>query len=366
MQLHERLQADAERITQTTVVSGFDGFVDEMIRVVDERHGLEQYQPVDSIARFGELVSAAAGRSSLREIVVEAQHPGGCAINLADGMASLGVDCRVFATVGDPVHPAFAAVAAKVRLQPLGTAFGRTLAFEFHDGKYMLSAVEQLGAVTPALLQQHAEELRQALNQSAAMALVNWTLYPHMTDCWRWLADELLPRLHQRPLLFLDLVDPRSRSQADQHAMLDAMRALAAVTDVVFGGNLNEANAVAELLGIAESAEDPTAMTEQADEIRQALGLSRVVVHSIRHAVQADDQGRHAVAGPYCAAPKKSTGAGDRFNAGWLLASCLDWPADAALQLGCASSGFFVRQARSASVADLVGFCREWEAGVVG
>jgi dTDP-4-amino-4,6-dideoxygalactose transaminase len=43
---------------------------------------------VPEIATFGKLISAAAGHSSLREIVVNDVHPGGCAVNLADGLAS--------------------------------------------------------------------------------------------------------------------------------------------------------------------------------------------------------------------------------------------------------------------------------------
>ena len=38
------------------------------------------------IATFGAMISAAAGHSSLREIVVNDVHPGGCAVNLADGI----------------------------------------------------------------------------------------------------------------------------------------------------------------------------------------------------------------------------------------------------------------------------------------
>ncbi|MFO1523745.1 MAG: hypothetical protein U1G05_17295 [Kiritimatiellia bacterium] len=49
------------------VVAGFDGFVDEMITLVGERRGLDDFTPVPDIATFGRLVAAAAGHSSLRE-----------------------------------------------------------------------------------------------------------------------------------------------------------------------------------------------------------------------------------------------------------------------------------------------------------
>ncbi len=72
------------------VVVGFDGFVDEMISVVAERTSLDDFVSIPDIPTFGSLISAAAGHSSLREIVVNAVQPGGCAVNLGDGLAALG------------------------------------------------------------------------------------------------------------------------------------------------------------------------------------------------------------------------------------------------------------------------------------
>ena len=127
------------------VVVGFDGFVDEMINVVAERTSLDDFSSVPDIATFGGLISAAAGHSSLREIVVNAVHPGGCAVNLGDGLAALGVPVDCFATLGEPVHPAFREPASRFRKAiSWGREPGRTLAFEFADGKLMFSSVKQL------------------------------------------------------------------------------------------------------------------------------------------------------------------------------------------------------------------------------
>jgi hypothetical protein len=131
------------------VVVGFDGFVDEMISVVDERTSLDQFSPVPDIATFGGLISAAAGHSSLREIVITAMHPGGCAVNLGDGLAALGIPVDCYATLGEPAHPAFTETVSRFRKAvSWGREPGRTLAFEFSDGKLMFSAVKQLAEFT--------------------------------------------------------------------------------------------------------------------------------------------------------------------------------------------------------------------------
>mgnify|MGYP003505139292 CR=1 FL=1 len=54
------------------VVTGFDGFVDEMISVVGERRTLDDFAPVPDIGTFAAMIAAAAGQSTLREIVVTA------------------------------------------------------------------------------------------------------------------------------------------------------------------------------------------------------------------------------------------------------------------------------------------------------
>jgi sugar/nucleoside kinase (ribokinase family) len=63
-----------------------------------------------------------------------------------------------------------------------------------------------------------------------------------------------------------------------------------------------------------------------------------------------------ALRGSYCAQPKKSTGAGDRFNAGYCLGLLLQLDARSRLACACAGSGFFVREARSATLAELADF----------
>jgi sugar/nucleoside kinase (ribokinase family) len=74
-------------------------------------------------------------------------------------------------------------------------------------------------------------------------------------------------------------------------------------------------------------------------------------------------EGCYIQTGPYCPNPKKSTGAGDRFNAGFCLGLALLLADADSLALGCAASGFFVRNARSASCQELIGFLHSWAAG---
>ena len=362
------LRARASEIGKLEVVAGFDGFVDEMIAVVEERASLEEYRRVETIARFAELMAGAAGRSSLREIVLTSVDPGGCAVNLGDGIASLGVRLDVFATLGSPRHSAFDAFAAKCRsCTSWGSAVGRTLALEFADGKYMLSATSQLAEFDEALMDRVLADGRflDACRGAGLIAITNWTLYPHMTRCWRRMQRDVLARLEHRPWFFFDLVDPRSRSKADIRDMLNAMRDFEKHGRVILGGNLNEANAVADVLGIAHADEQPEPVSRQAHAIREKLGISQVVTHCVKIAALADERGTACVSGPFCAQPKKSVGAGDRFNAGFCVGQLLGLPSEQRVLLGSAASGYFVRNARSANASELADFVAAWAKGQV-
>lgn len=366
----------AEKIVQhdlrnCRVVTGFDGFVDEMITLVGERRSLDDFSAVPDIASFASMVAASAGHSSLREIVVNDVHPGGCAVNVADGLTSMGVLVDCFATVGDPLHPAFAPIAGKCHgFHSWGAEPGRTLAFEFNDGKLMFSAGSQLADFTPAAVMERLADgvFFQACKSAQVIALTDWTMYPHMTAVWQMLQTEVFSQLSHRPHFFIDLVDPSSRSSRDILAMAGLLRDFEVNGTLTLGLNGNEANILCRLHDLTEF-DAGAAMSDiacQASSLRETLQISRVVIHRARFAVSATCGETCIQAVPYCETPRKNTGAGDRFNAGYCLGLALSADAVESLALACGVAGFFVRHGCSADKPQLIDFLQSWNDGTVG
>ncbi len=367
-QLATTLEQRGGELADKRVVAGFDGFVDEMIQVVGERKDLNTFEALSQISGFGEWVSNAAGRSSLKEIVVNRQEAGGCAVNLGDGIVGMGIKLDCYATLGNPIAAPFAQFASKCQyVESWCSQPGRTLAFEFDDGKLMFSSVSQLGELSADYVQKAIDEgkILQSCQQAELIAITNWTLYPHMTACWQVFQREVLAKCSYKPYIFVDLVDPRSRSEEDIRAMLNTLSTFANHARPVLGLNINEANAVAKLFGIDAVDDDGEAMTKQAAAIREALGIEQVVIHAIKVAAMASKNASAIATGPFCPKPLKSVGAGDRFNAGYCAALLLGLEPQQCLLLGNVSSGYFVRKAQSGSVEELAAFTQQWAAGTI-
>jgi len=97
--------------------------------------------------------------------------------------------------------------------------------------------------------------------------------------------------------------------------------------------------------------------------IRERMGLHGVVVHAVRYAGAAVGGLSAGIEGPYCPAPKLSTGAGDHFNGGFCAGIMADLPVAQALYSGVGASGWYVRNAKSPRLDDVVGLLKQWGEG---
>ena len=180
-----------------------------------------------------------------------------------------------------------------------------------------------------------------------------------MTDIWAETLREICPKLTgPRRTLFFDLADPEKRTLEDLKHGLGLISGFEKHFHAVLGLNESESHQISKALGITQSGK-AGGLADLAAKIREKLGISVVVVHPREYAVAADPEGETMVDGPFCAKPLISTGAGDHFNAGFSLGRILGGDLEASLQIGVATSGFYVRTAKSPTLADLRKFLKE-------
>ncbi len=123
---------------------------------------------------------------------------------------------------------------------------------------------------------------------------------------------------------------------------------------MILGLNESESQHVAKVLRLKKTPNNPKGAASLAAAIREQLDIHTVVIHPIQYAAGADAQGETFVNGPFTATPKISTGAGDHFNAGFVIGRLLGLGVAHSLQLAVAASGFYVRHAVSPNRAALV------------
>jgi sugar/nucleoside kinase (ribokinase family) len=358
----KKLLAAAPTLKSIRATVGLDGFVDEIIAVVDKRQDKSSYQPVKTIEALADKFREASGKSGNYELVVKQRKLGGNGPIMANALACAGIDVTYIGSLGypeiDPVFTDFAKCAKVISIaEP-----GHTDALEFEDGKLMLGKHQTLGDVNWDNLVNRVgrDKLKQLLGDSQLIGMVNWTMLPHMSRIWAKLLDEVIPN-HERHTrkLFVDLADPEKRTH---HDILDALRLLTRFqdqVDVVLGLNLKESTEIADVLGLPGVADPEGAIEDNAKAIRQELKLSCVVIHPRRGAAAATEDDSARFAGPFVKQPKISTGAGDHFNAGFCLGRVLGFSLEESLCCGVSTSGYYVRTAESPTAANLSEFIQQ-------
>lgn len=354
-----KLAAAAADLASITATIGLDGFVDEIIAVVDKRHGTDKFDPIATIDVLGKKILAATGQSGNFELVVKQMKLGGNGPIMANAMASAGLSVNYIGAVGYPaVHPVFEEMARRAKVIGI-TEPGHTDALEFSDGKLMLGKYSHLTEVNWAniMLRVGREQLERMVGESKVFGFVNWTMLPLLSDIWReLLATGFLKQGGLRRIFMVDLCDPEKRPPKDIAEAMQILSDAQQQADVVLGLNLKESTTIAQVIGIPVVGDPEPQIERTAANIRKKLNLSCVVVHPRRGAAAATENDSASFGGPFVLQPKISTGAGDHFNAGFCLGRVLGFSLEESLCTGVGTSGYYVRTAVSPSARQLSEF----------
>ena len=353
---------------------GFDGFIDEIIAVVDRRRDMspQGFDPIRTIADFAARIGSAAGKSSNIEMVVKEERWGGNGPLMAGALASLGSETTYIGAVGRKdsprdLDPRYAELAKRCRqVIPIAPP-AHTDALEFADGKIMLGKPAHVQIPTwPRLLETIGQPaLHKLFDHSRLIGIVNWTMMAGVEGIWEGLIRDIFPNLSIAPRrVFIDLADPAKRSDDDIRRAMAILKRMNALIPVSLGLNLAEGERLAAVFGAdslqASSRSLGAAVESAASALRDRLDLSAVIIHP-REGAGAALQTQSGVTsawfdGPFTPTPRLSTGAGDHFNAGFALGQMLGMSVGECLAAGCGVSGAYVRDAKSPSRERLIEF----------
>jgi hypothetical protein len=353
--------------TTLNMVIGFDGFVDEIIDVVDKRSDSEHYDRVDTISSLAKRIARAANLSTNIELVPTIKKIGGNGPIMCNALSEHKSNITYIGALGYPtIDDVFAPMAEKVNLISIATN-GHTDALEFDDGKLMLGKMASLNDVTYNNLLKaiKKEDLVSLLDKADLFATVNWSMLPYMTDLWGSLIEHILPALSQKKRhMFVDLADPEKRENDDIILALKRLEAFKSKFKVTLGLNKKEAYDIANILHLFKTSDlenMSVPLKELSLKLYEYLSIDTLVIHPLERACCVMNNTYYEVMGPYTPKPKLTTGAGDNFNSGFMLGQLLELDPEQALLTGVSTSGFYVREAHSPTYNELIDFLNAWD-----
>lgn len=323
--LYRRL-ADPPSPTMSTLP---DGSVDHLVSIAAGGRG-----PVASRSALAEEI-ADPDRSSFR-LRVDTTEPGGQAVNVATQVHALGGHVTCYGHLDDPVFDG-------LPFETVSQGEPATVyALNFDDGDVMLAENTEVEGWTVADLERVAD--LRAIVDTDAVCCSNWVTFRGLTALFERLGALEVPRV---PFV----VDPGDIVGADAATIErfhGGLAALQASLDAVYTANRGEIRASAEV--VAGKADTDR---ERLEVIREATGVTAVILHAADKAAVATEDGFATVANVEVDSPTQYTGGGDRFTGGLGVALAAGWNWDVALACGNAAAVHFVETGETGTVADL-------------
>jgi len=367
IELAEKLIACENTIIRAFV--GLDGFIDEVVHVVDKRLCPDTFDRVKTLKAYGERIAASSGLSSNVEMVSVDRKLGGNGPIFALSLKKLNANITYMGCVGvDTYDNVFSELVEGSDIIGIGQP-SHTDAIEFDDGKIISSKLNSLNSLLWSDITNKIspQNLAQIFDKMHLISLNNWTMIPAMNDIWKHIIDDVLPLMNSSlgdKVLFLDIADPEKRDRKD---ILEALELMGKFEDAglktVLGLNKKEACEIAELFGQTFTAKESSNLKDLVEFLSLKLRVSCIVVHPADSAGCVKNGVYYEIEGPYCSQPKLLTGAGDNFNSGFIFGYVQGFDISQCLLAGVACSGYYVRECKSPSTKELSEFLKKWDAG---
>ena len=364
--MKELMRSTIDRIRRADMskaygVIGFDGFVDEVVHVVGKRFDSKRFKRIETISEYGSRISRAAGLSTNIEVVPIQRKIGGNGPIFGNALLNHGVNFTYIGALGYPApNPIFADFLKRCDVISISEP-GYTDAVEFFDGKIIRSKLEGLKSVSWEGLTSVVDEntLQMLFDRTTFLAFLNWSLVVNVTSLWKGLLEQVFPKIARLPerMMFVDLADPEKRSRKDLQEAIEIIERMQSYVRVTLGLNRKEACEIAALYGVQIDDYKNVDIFELLKLLSDRLKIDTLLIHSAKIACGGKRGGPfYAVSGPYCAQPLLTTGAGDNFNAGYVLGQIGGLTVEQSICLAVYNSGYYIRNAYSPSTNELVTF----------
>jgi len=338
------------------VLLGCDGFVDEVYQIVQERQSLTEYTPMHQLRSFGQLIVERSDGGVGLEIDHKRRCEGGFAVNTGRVSGMLGLQTKLIGLFGeDELDPAFAPLEDICHLISLGDP-ALTLAFEFSDGKVMLSDIKTVANLTWAdvVAKLDARRMEEIFTGTDILGLGYWSLTPDFDQIFTGFVSQF-DQATAPKRMFLDFADIKKKSAQSFTTSLELIAKYNAKIPMTLSMNEHEVYELFQRVGMNRPADDPVTILDDLKAAREKIGLDELVVHTPSFgAASTEREGEASAIQETQTKVVRTAGAGDTFNGGYLSASLGYLSLKERLVIANAATAFYVSHAAPPTKTELI------------
>ena len=326
------------------ILLGCDGFVDETYEIVEERKSQTDYSVIENLKNFGELIVDRAGGGVGVEIVPKRRCEGGFGINTGRIAACLGLKPVPPGLYGEKeIDPAYEEFVDSCELTSLGDP-ALTLAFEFSNGKLLMSDIGAVSNLKWADFEKHfgEDKVKELFTDVDILGLGYWSLTANFDEIFIGFMKQYETLTPPRRMFF-DFADIKKKSNESFMKSLELIQQYNSKIPMTFSLNHHEIMELFARIGVECAEATPEAIVAALPIARDKIGFDELVVHTPDFAVASN-----TADGEEIAMQERQTnvirlaGAGDSFNGGYVCASLGDLPIKQRLVMANATTAFFV------------------------
>ena len=341
---------------------GIDSAVDKIVRLVKNKSQDNEKVFFHKMSEFGSHIIEKSGKSCGVEIAESFTKLGGNAPIMSNALGILNVKVNCVSPLGFPeMEPVFKELSDNCTLYSIGNP-AYTTAIEFDDGKIMLGQVEYLDKIDWNTLKDilGLDVIKRFFLQSDLIGLVNWSCMINLNNIFNGILDEVLVNhnVNKSQIIFFDVSDFSKRSNKDICEALELINKFNKYYKVILGLNENEAILLYKALF---NKSEPTDLSKLGQTIYDYLSIDTLVVHTLTNSIAFEHSKIVEVPSLFVQEPKLSTGGGDNFNVGLCFGQLVGLNMEDSLYTANATSGYYVRNAQSPSIEQLIETLENWD-----
>ncbi len=343
----QNIQAKLNAIAGSATL-GIDGMIDEVWELIDSRASANEFTKITNLLTFGQALTERKTGGIAKERILKRRSNGGFVCNTGRAVATLGVDTTFLGMFGDePYEEIFDEFKSLAKIYSVGEP-ANIHVLEFVDGKILMPNLQPLiiskwEDITTKFSNEKIEEI---FNKDI-IGIGYWSNMYDFESTMRNIV-EICAKNKKTKRVFHDFANLNKRTK---DALLCALSVLKEQNEKVhqtLSLNEHEGGILCDVLGVEypKDINNPKAMQpalEAVIKMRELIGIDEVVIHSLYFAVSSSKTNGNAFAPQkYCENAVKTTGAGDTFNGGYMVASLTDFSQTEKLIVSNAATYYYV------------------------